>query len=175
MNTNTFLVGAHPTSPPENTFVVSYKSYDIFCPVILNVGVEEDKDILCFVHNVSPVKQGQKTTYFPAKLQTLNDVVCAVSFSPKRRSELCRYENAKSPVKVLKFKMSARKGYDNDVIINNYMSLAPTSSERTSSESQLHLSINQWQLLLLQQCHSCKIFHWSNLSVYMPKVWSCLQ
>jgi hypothetical protein len=110
-------VGAHPTSPPENTFVVSYKSY----VVILNVGVEEDKDILCFVHNVSPVKQGQKTTYFPAKLQTLNDVVCAVSFSPKRRSELCRHEDAKSPVKVLKFKMSARKGYDNDVIINNYI------------------------------------------------------
>ena len=82
------------------------------------------------------MKQSQKTTYFTAQLQTSNDVVCAVSFSPKRRSELCKYEDAKSPVKVSKFKMSARQGYSSDVIINNYTSLTPTSSESITFQYQ---------------------------------------
>ena len=89
---------------------------------------EEGKDILCFVHNVSPVKQSQKTTCFTAQLQTSNDVVRAVSFSPKRRSELCKYEDAKSPVKVSKFKMSA-------ILVMKLSTITDHSHQRLVSQS----------------------------------------
>ncbi|CAB4003729.1 Hypothetical predicted protein [Paramuricea clavata] len=138
----------------------------------IKAGVEEGKDILCFVHNVSPVKQSQKTAYFTAQLQTSNDLVRAVSFSPKRRSELCKYENAKSPVKVSKFKMSARKGYGNDVIINNYTSVTPASSESITFKYQPMVTsavatISSLQNLSLEQLVSvhAKVLELSSVKV----------
>jgi hypothetical protein len=85
--------------------------------------VVEGKDILCYVHSVSPLKQSNQTSYFTAQLQTSpQQVVRVVSFSPKKRSDFCKHQDAKSPVKISKFKLSSKKGSD-DVVINNNTSI----------------------------------------------------
>ena len=96
--------------------------------ILLNIVIDiaEGKDLLCYVHNVSPLKQSKKTSYFTAQLQTsAKHVVRAVSFSPKKRSDFCRHQDAKSPVRISKFKLSSKKGTD-DVIINNNTSITPS-------------------------------------------------
>ena len=80
--------------------------------------------MLCYIHNVSPLKQSRKTSYFTAELQTsANNVVRAVSFSPKKRSLFSKHQNEKSPVKISKFKISTRQG--SAIIINENTAMAP--------------------------------------------------
>ena len=61
--------------------------------------------------------------YFTAQLQTSpHNIVRIVSFSPEKRSEFCKNQDAKSAVKISNFKLSTKKG-SNDVVINNNTSI----------------------------------------------------
>ncbi len=139
--------------------------------LFLYTGVEEGKDILCYVHNVSPLKHSQKTAYFTAQLQTSpNDTVRAVSFSPRKRSDFSKYEDSKSPVKISKFKISSRHG-SNDVIINNYTSVTPTAGESVLFEYQAMSSgvatISSLQNVSLEQlvCLHAKVLDLTSVKI----------
>jgi hypothetical protein len=76
------------------------------------------KEIDCFVHSVSPIKTGgdKKWWYFDCNLQTKDNVVRAVCFSPERKDKFDHYEKTKSPVKITKFNENTTYGTTNVVI-----------------------------------------------------------
>lgn len=70
-----------------------------------------DNSLLCYVHNVSPIKKSSSTSYFTAQLQTSEeDFVKAVCFNSSRRDILQTHQQQKSPVKLSKFKESSKFG-----------------------------------------------------------------
>ncbi len=48
---------------------------------------EEQKDIVGYLHNVSPIKKSEKVSYFDMSIHTNNDVIRGVCFSPVKHTQ----------------------------------------------------------------------------------------
>ena len=81
-------------------------------------GMEDREGVICgYVHNVSPIGQGQSKKYFDFRLQTENDVIRAVCFSPSKRKAFDEASMKKSPVKIKRF-LPDRNEDSTDILMN---------------------------------------------------------
>ena len=143
-----------------------------FLSFFIYIEIIEGEELLCYIHRVSPLKQSNNTAYFTAELQTSpKHVVRAVSFSPKKRSSFCKFEEEKSPVKISKFKISSRDS--KDVIINNNTAITLTQVPFKCKEicSSSVSTISSLQNVSLEQLVNLHAFV-SQLSA--AKVISCI-
>lgn len=83
---------------------------------------EEQKDIVGYLHNVSPIKKSEKVSYFDMSIQTNNDVIRGVCFSPVKHTQFKDISEKKSPVKVRQFKLD-NKSDNNTVLMYHNVSL----------------------------------------------------
>ena len=76
------------------------------------------EEILCYVHNVTPVHNSGKVKYTTCQLQTSESaLVKAICFSPNKNTPLKSAMLNKSPIKIAKFEYN--KKFNNVVIKNN--------------------------------------------------------
>jgi hypothetical protein len=82
----------------------------------------------CFIHEVTPVTKAQSGNrkYFNCTLQTQDDVVRAVCFSPEKRSEFKTVSKTKSPVKLKK--ITTTDGCD--IRINKNTTITPLDKDK---------------------------------------------
>lgn len=93
--------------------------------------VVPNSDIPCYIHAVSPVKSatvGNKK-YFKLILQTKDQQVRAVCFSPEKQTELKTLEKVKSPVKIQDYDNS-----NNDICIQKSTKIIPLESSQIDFE-----------------------------------------
>eukprot|EP00794_Sanderia_malayensis_P008351 gene8351-9253_t len=88
---------------------------------------QEEKEIIGFIQNVSPLGQRQSKKYFDFTVKTENDVVRAVCFSPVKRKAFDEASMKKSPVKIKKF-IDDRKQVSNDILMNDKVMLEELDS-----------------------------------------------
>ena len=74
-------------------------------------------ELSCYIHAVSPVKKADRNErrYFNPILQTKDESIRAVCFTPEKQSELKTLENVKSPVKIQNFKKPVK-----DILLNRF-------------------------------------------------------
>lgn len=79
------------------------------------------EDIECYMHNTSPLKwtRDKKRKYFDFQLQTEDDVIKGVCFSPEKREKIEHLDKTKSPVKIRKYGENSKFGSLNIVIERN--------------------------------------------------------
>lgn len=75
---------------------------------------EVQKDIVGYLH-VSPIKKSEKVSYFAMSIQTSNNVIRGVCFSPIKHTHFKDISEKKSPVKVRQFKLDKKS--DNDTVL----------------------------------------------------------
>ena len=68
----------------------------------------ENKEVIAYVHSISPIKRNRKNTldYFNLKLQTAEDVFPSVCFSRTKRSLFLERQETKTAIKLERFNMS---------------------------------------------------------------------
>eukprot|EP00794_Sanderia_malayensis_P021336 gene21336-23411_t len=122
------LQKSHTNVILEATQVVNTQSFTKAYDIVSTFKMEqEDKEIIGFIQNVSPLGQGQSKKYFDFSVQTENDVVRAVCFSPVKRKAFDEASMKKSPVKIKKF-IDDRKQDSNDILMNDKVMLEELDS-----------------------------------------------
>ena len=70
-----------------------------------------------YIHLLSPIKKAANsgnTNYFQCKLQTSNEELCLVCYSPKKREHLQQAFASQSPVKIVGTKENSQKRFNAD-------------------------------------------------------------
>lgn len=81
--------------------------------VLYNIGEE----LSCYVHGLTATKNTGSSKYVTCQLQTENQMIKAICFSPDKIAPLRNAMNDKSPVKIKKFEYNDK--FKNIVIKNN--------------------------------------------------------
>ena len=87
--------------------------------------MDSPKQISGFIHNVSPLKKSSKATYFDLVIQTKDDTVRAICFSPKKHNDLQMKSKASSPVKLANFRIKD-DGSPQTILMDNKLELHDT-------------------------------------------------
>ena len=66
-----------------------------------------EDELTGYLHNISPLKKGSKTTWFDMQIQTEAEVVRGVCFSAAKHNDFKKYSEQKSPIKIKKFNIDS--------------------------------------------------------------------
>ena len=77
---------------------------------------DTENDLVCFVHNVSPIKSSNNIRYFNLQLQMPDKITRAVNFSPEQKDKYDKLATSESPVKIQKFRRSQKYGMESIVL-----------------------------------------------------------
>ena len=79
--------------------------------------MDERKEIIGYVHDVSHVGKGDTKNYFDFRLQTESSVIRGVCFSPGKKRSFDEAALKKSPIKLKRF-MDDKKPDSTDILMN---------------------------------------------------------
>ena len=93
----------------------------LFKPILF-ILTSTSAELSFYIHAVSPVKKADKNEkhYFNMILQTKDESIKAVCFSPEKQSELKTLEKVESPVKIQNFQKP-----DKDILLNKFTKIKP--------------------------------------------------
>lgn len=119
-----------------------------------------EKQIIGYVHNVSPVKAGPKKKYFDFDLQTDSEVsVRGVCFPPPKRKLLVESQEKSVPVKIRKF-MNDKKEGSTDILMGDFVNVEMLAPEDIDFEKKdilpPDLNLSMLPLITVQQLLSLK-------------------
>ena len=86
---------------------------------------EQQEEIVGYLHNVSPVKKTNKASYFDMCIQTDNDLLRGVCFSPGKQTDFKNVSDKKSPIKLRRFKLE-KNSDSNTLLMYHNVSLDST-------------------------------------------------
>ena len=94
-------------------------SFCIFLTCLF-IFIQDENELSGYIHCLSPIKgkPGAKK-YFDFTIQTENDVLRGVCFSPEKKNEIEHFTKAKSPVKIKRYSQNMKYGATNIVIEKN--------------------------------------------------------
>ena len=81
-------------------------------------GMDQDKVLKGYIHDVSHVGQGDAKKFFDFKVQTESEIVRGVCFSPGKKRTFDEMAANKSPVKIKKF-MPDKNPHSSDILMND--------------------------------------------------------
>ena len=119
-------------------------------------------ELECYIHCISPIKNAgnplNKRKYFDFKVQTNNEVLRGVCFSPEKRQKLEQVKNTKSPVKLKNFSHNNKFGPTNIVVERNTQIITSPSPSFPVADLNTDVAIEDTMGLTSCEIHVKVIF-----------------